>query len=674
MNLFRRQRDEKNKNVATLHGPRGAARGRRDGAHLLSRPNALAKLWSHHLCADLSADLRPLQTKQHTDCDTDYEDGYTTEYTDYYDYYDDDDDNYDADSVDVFDTFDDDCADDDYADDADAYDYADDADADYDIISQQGERSRTNDSHECHSSRCGCSWSESRAVDRSDDNATVYFYGRVDVSPTIASLIFSGRPTYDVFEATPAPTVIPPDGTVRPPTALPSAEPTLAPVEITFPSPIPPSVSSAQPSTTLPDLIVLLSSVPSQTATSREPTTRAPSALPSALPSSSEVKPTTSSTSSPPPTFLSLTFPSPSPILSSSRAPSIAPPTLNAPSSIAPPSSAPSPLPSPFPSPMPTPLTTTSEEESYAPTTEFSGASVGYVSVEMRVTNTTEFGAAEVKTVEYAFFDVLGDKGGDGVIDDLGDLQQIIAEDDLSDNRRGLVDVAGGLSIIVSFFVEIEPPANYAESAQQLVERIYFAVIAAADSGYLQQRLLHWAGVFGANGQIASISQMDEVLGEPDATTDFTFVLPSLAPTFFSSAAPLVTSSPTPLSLVNNAGTNNATGRGSSKSKNNSKNRQAAQVINIIMIALSLTIVLLICFCCSFKCYRGAQENSEDFERTSWCCKWNDDEETSPDDHERLAIDQEGSAHIIIAPLPPRAADFDCEPQRIHKLGESAEL
>lgn len=137
----------------------------------------------------------------------------------------------------------------------------------------------------------------------------------------------------------------------------------------------------------------------------------------------------------------------------------------------------------------------------------------------MRVDNimSSDFGDQEIRAVQYAVFDVLGNgTNSSGLIELRTDVTSVFA-----------VDVA---SIDLSFAVETKSPSDKADSPEDLLSLVNVALKESVASGYLSERLLYWAGHFTADSQISNVNTnaTEKNLDEADVPNNFFFTKPTV--------------------------------------------------------------------------------------------------------------------------------------------------
>lgn len=228
--------------------------------------------------------------------------------------------------------------------------------------------------------------------------------------------------------------------------------------------------------------------------------------------------------------------------------------------------------------PLPTlqPAVQPTTEATLEPTTvqfRFENAQFAYVTATLRIDNFTkaEFGSAEIQTVQYAVFDVLG----------LGNpLSLLETTDDVS--RVYAVDVA---SIDLSFAALIRNPSVYAASPQDLLNLVNSGLEEATSTGYLRERLLYWADFFGANRNIGDVNEdaTQDNLDDSNVDDNFFFDLETFAP---SVAEVTTTSAPT-------TSTDDVQRSSSKKGKKSSDDSATAAAIAVPLVV----VFVLLCLC-----------------------------------------------------------------------------
>mmetsp|Transcript_6551 Transcript_6551/g.19917 ORF Transcript_6551/g.19917 Transcript_6551/m.19917 type:complete len:1108 (-) Transcript_6551:206-3529(-) len=352
---------------------------------------------------------------------------------------------------------------------------------------------------------------------------------------------FTAPPSPKPTNPTSLPTAMP--SSEEPTTGLPTVPPTSDPTSTPAPSIQPTPVPSPMPSLTPEPTVTFepTTSLPSLAPTSAEPTPKPTFTL----------APTTSSPSFSPTISFAPTTPVPSFSPTGSPAPTASLPPTPAPTPLAPsppsPTSSPAPTSSPPPTSEPTepgpvaaptaslaPTTETGAPSStMAPTTELSrflNSDTAFVQTTLRIDNLTaaDLGDEESLTVQFAVFDILGPSGAD-VVDDTSDISNISA-----------VDIA---SIDLSFFVELSPPSDVADTPLGAVEAVYSPLSDSVDDGTLAERLEYWSTYFGADEDIASVNEevTSDTLDSPSTDNLFYEDIPEVVPT----PAPIAPGAPT---------------------------------------------------------------------------------------------------------------------------------
>ena len=378
-----------------------------------------------------------------------------------------------------------------------------------------------------------------------------------------------------------------------------TSAPTTSPAPTVMPSPVPSPMPSISP-------VPSISPAPSTAMPSACPT-MSPAPTTSPAPTAARV-PTV--TTAPTATFTPTMFPTVTPGPSKGPTNPTMAPTI-------------SPKPSTRPTAQPSTEPTSSTKAPTSLSERFAGASVGWVETQLRIEgmDASDLGSAEITTVQFAVFDVLGDQGGDGVIDATDDVMRVTA-----------TTVA---SIDLSFFAEITPPSAFASSTQDLVTRVSGAMATSVTDGELSERLLYWAQYFGANEAIAGINTTVtlEMLDDADINDVYFSLPPTMAPT------------PAPDS--------------SSKKSSSSSGLSGGAIAGIVIAA----VVVLFCCIGAFWFWRQRQDDDSEYRKPKALPVDDDDDDAPVQDEGAItetgtAVDETGvSLHDELAVVDPPAAD-----------------